>query len=72
MKIKTGSLLKITRKLLNKRKRTFRSLSRETGLGYFWLIQVAAGNVGDPGVNRIQFLYEHLTGKKLLRKVKGK
>jgi len=38
---------------------------RETKLPYFWLRKVANRDIKNPGVNRIQFLYEHLNKKKL-------
>lgn len=38
---------------------------RDTGIPYYWLKAVASGKTKSPSVNRIQFLYEHLTGTKL-------
>lgn len=43
------------------------SISAETGLSYHWLMKVKGGNVSDPSVNKIQFLYEHLSKKKLFK-----
>jgi hypothetical protein len=38
---------------------------RDTGIPYYWLKTVASGKTKSPSVNRIQYLYEHLTGTKL-------
>ena len=59
------SLYKVTRQLLQCSEEGVWEISTKTGLGYFWLRQLKAGNIVDPGVNKIQKLYEYLTKKKL-------
>lgn len=39
----------------------------ETRLSYYWLRKFAAGAYKNPSVNRVQFLFEHLTGKELFQ-----
>jgi len=39
----------------------------ETRLPYYWLRKFAAGAYKNPSVNRVQFLFEHLTGKTLFQ-----
>ena len=36
-----------------------------TGLNYHWLVALKQGKIPDPGVQKIQLLYEYLTGKKI-------
>lgn len=62
-----STLLERTQELLKEETKT-RSLieiHKETGLPFYWLRKVANGETRDPSVNRIQTLYEHLSGKKL-------
>lgn len=61
------SLLSRTRQLLLERAKTQSMLDihKETGLPFYWLRKVASGQIKDPGVNRIQQLYEHLSGDQL-------
>ena len=35
-------------------------------IGFYWLRKFSAGEFKDPGVNKVQTLYEYLTGKVLL------
>jgi hypothetical protein len=41
-------------------------LYAETRISFGWLQRVKNGHIKDPGVNRIQWLYEHLTKTKLI------
>lgn len=36
-----------------------------TGIPFFWLEKFVAGVFKNPSVNRVQYLYEHLTGQPL-------
>lgn len=38
----------------------------DTGLPFYWLRKVASGEIKNPSVNRVQYLYEHLTRTTLL------
>jgi hypothetical protein len=38
---------------------------KESGLPFFWLLDFKRGRTDGASVNRVQFLYEHLSGKKL-------
>ena len=59
------SLRDKTRELLDNRSRkiTLDDVAREAKLPRPWLKAFAEGRIDDPGVCRIQTLYEHLTGK---------
>ena len=37
-----------------------------TGLSFYWLRKFQAGEIKDPSVNRVQRLYEYLSGKRLV------
>lgn len=41
------------------------SLSAETTISFYWLKKFARGTFKNPSVNRVEFLYEHLSKKKL-------
>lgn len=58
-----GTLIKATRELL--RGRGLYQVHKETGVPYFWLRSFAQGSRVGPSVNRVQYLYEKLTGKAL-------
>lgn len=61
-----GSLLKQTLDLLqNKRQKTIPEIAAESGLPYYWLRKMANGEIEDPGVNRVQKLYEYLSNTTL-------
>lgn len=61
------NLCEKTKKLLNERPRKLllANISFETGLTVPWLKKFAIGEIENPSVNRIQKLYEFLTGKSL-------
>lgn len=59
-----GSLLIKTRELLKKDKRSALDIHKESGVPFWWLNDFLRGRDGSD-VNRIQFLYEFLSGKKL-------
>lgn len=57
-----GSLLEKTLDLLrNHRQKTLREIEDATELPYYWLRKMASGEIADPGVNRVQKLYEYLS-----------
>ena len=60
------SLFKATMELLGQDKRPLFEIAVATNVPYHWLAQVKAGNVKSPSVNRIQYLYEALSGKQLV------
>jgi hypothetical protein len=59
------SLLDKTRQLLKESNSSYNTIFLATGLKPHWLTFVATGKLKDPSVNKIQKLYEHLTGQKL-------
>ena len=61
-----GTLLAKTIELLKADKRTLRMVGQATGIPYYWLKKLSAGEIDDPSVNRIQQLYEFLSKKKIL------
>lgn len=60
-----GTLLKAALREIKDSKLTVFALHKKTGLPPDWLSQVKRGTIENPSVNRIQFLYERMTGKKL-------
>jgi hypothetical protein len=44
---------------------TLSQVAEECGLPLAWLSAFARGEISEPSVNRIECLYEHLTGAKL-------
>lgn len=51
--------------LLKKSPHTLPTIYKETGLPYYWLKKFAGSKIADPSVNRVQRLYEYLSGTKL-------
>jgi hypothetical protein len=60
-----GSLHCITRKLLIEFDATTFDVAAATGLTYSWLVSFASDRMRNPSVNKVQKLYEYLTGKQL-------
>jgi hypothetical protein len=60
-----GKLLSKTRELLANTSETYLDIYSATGLTPTWLSLVANDKLKDPSVNKIQKLYEHLSGKEL-------
>jgi len=60
-----GSLLIATHNLLTADKRSTLELYKESGIPFYWLVQFKANRSLTSNVNRVQFLYEFLSGKKL-------
>jgi hypothetical protein len=63
---KQQSLLKKTLELVENDDRSLLQLYSDTGLPFYWLRQLVAGAVKNPSVNRIQYLYEKLSGNELI------
>lgn len=59
-----GTLMQRALELLKKRG-DLMGVYDETKISFYWLRKFAAGDFKNPSVNRVQFLYEHLSGKKL-------
>jgi hypothetical protein len=60
-----GSLIKRTRELLKSDKRKLHEIYRDTGIPFHWLRKFSADEIPNPSVNRVQYLYEKLSGKKI-------
>lgn len=60
-----GSLLQRTLELLKTTDETIPQIYVDTELPFYWLQSLREGRIKNPSVNRIQRLYEHLSGKKL-------
>lgn len=60
------ALLARVRQLLNDSALSHLEIYRRTGLKPAWLRMVATGETAAPSVNRIMYLHEFLTGKKLV------
>ena len=59
-----GTLMAKTLKLLDGQ--DLMIICAETKISFYWLKKFAAGTYKNPSVNRIQFLYEHLTSSNLI------
>jgi hypothetical protein len=53
-------LLAETRRLLEQRDKSLQVISEETGINVHWLRKFSQGAFDDPGVNRIEHLYDYL------------
>lgn len=60
-----GTLATKTRELVNAEPRGLLSVAQKTGVPFYWLRKFAAGKIPNPSVNRVQYLFEKLTAKKL-------
>lgn len=60
-----GSLHDRTLLLLKESGATLPEIYKETHLPYYWLKKFSSGEIRDPSVNRVQRLYEFLSGKRL-------
>lgn len=60
-----GSLLLATQQLLHDTHCTHAEIFLATGLPMQWLSSLVRGQTPDPSVNRVQKLYEFLSGKAL-------
>lgn len=58
-----ASLMLNTRRLLNDR--DLLQVHRETLIPYHWLLKFHKGTFNNPSVNRVQYLYEQLSGLKI-------
>ena len=64
---KPQSLYLKTRQLLKDDKRPLRMIGQATAIPYYWLKKFSAGEIPNPAVNRIQYLFEFLTKSKLIK-----
>lgn len=62
---KQGTLMSRTVKLLRRDTRSLTQISFDAQIPVDWLKRLSSGRLRDPGVNRMQALYEYLTGKQL-------
>jgi predicted transcriptional regulator len=63
---KTLSLMNETLRLLKERNQTLPEVASATDIPFYWLRKFHYGEVKNPSVNRIQKLYEFLSGRKLI------
>lgn len=61
----SGTLLRRTYELLDAAEITLPELYAQTGVPFYWLRKFRNREVKYPSVNRVQRLYEHLSGRKL-------
>lgn len=54
-----------TLQLLHKSDESLLIIHKESKLPYYWLRKFSSGEIADPSVNRVQALYEYLTGREL-------
>ena len=60
-----SSLLRRTRTLLRKTRQTHKDVARATRIPVAWIQQFSVSRSTNPGVTRVQKLYEYLSGSKL-------
>ena len=60
------SLYTKTRELIKEDKLTLEMIGQATGVPYYWLTKFSAGEIPNPAVNRIQYLYEFLSKSKIV------
>ena len=61
-----GTLLIRTIEILKADKRTLRMIGQATGIPFYWLKKLSAGEIDDPSVNRVQYLFEFISKTKLI------
>lgn len=59
------SLLVRTRELIRASDTPLLTIYKESGISFYWLKKFRDNEIKDPSVNRVQKLYEYLTGKEL-------
>ena len=64
---KEGSLLAETRRLLNAREGSYLDIYVATGLNPSWLAALRRGMYPNASADKVQALYEHLSGKRLVK-----
>lgn len=60
-----GTLMHETLRLVKTSGKSLPQLYRDTGIPFYWLKKFSSGEFQNPSVNRVQFLYETLSGRKL-------
>lgn len=63
---KPGSLIIATRKLLERDPRSRHQLALDLGVPFYWLNVFIQGAIEAPSVNRVQYIYEKLSGQKVI------
>jgi hypothetical protein len=61
----TLSLHRRTFKLLHACPIPLLEISKQSGVGYYWIRKFKAGHIANPGANTLQMLYEFLACKRL-------
>ena len=61
------SLLVTTRQLIKQDKRSLLMISQATNIPFYWLKKFSAGEIPNPAVNRVQYLYEFISKSKLIK-----
>lgn len=64
------NLLEVTCQLLNGESISLPKVAQDTGLPYDWLLKLKNGHIPNPSVNKVQTVYEYLSGSKLLSGIK--
>jgi len=60
-----GTLHNKTLELLKNDVRSIAQVAADSGISFYWLQGFSQNNFKNPSVNRIQYLYEHLSKKQL-------
>lgn len=66
------SLMVRTHRLLRESPNSIADIAAElhgSHVSFYWLRKFSAGHIKNPSVNKVQVLYEHLSGKALLEPV---
>jgi hypothetical protein len=60
-----GTLIEATRKLLHNDKRSRPKLAKDLEVPFHWLKAFMADEIDAPSVNRVQYIYEKLSGSRI-------
>ena len=62
---KPGQLMITTQVLLKGSQKTLPEIYKDTGIPFYWLRKFRTGEMRNPSVNRVQYLYEYLKGESI-------
>lgn len=62
---KSKTLMEKTLQLLKETNTPIETITQDTKLTFYWLTRFRRNEFKDPGVNKVELLYEYLTGKNL-------
>lgn len=64
-KSKKATLMEKTIELLKETSIPVEKITKDTNLSFYWVTRFRRGEFKDPGVNKVECLYDYLNSKKL-------